>query len=602
MANKGQRMVFEDDYQYLKDLRENHQDPSAEWGGGGGSPIEAGTGIEITGEDTKVISLDTNPDTFEVTASTGMTLEVENENPLWKDSKLQMTSAGSTKLEGTEISLEANNIYLNSNNAPFYVNNTTHEYKTLATTDQLFSGDYDDLYNKPTIPTKTSDLDNDSGFITGIDSSDVISALGYTPGTSNFDGNYNSLTNKPTIPTKTSELTNNSGFITSSDLPTNHVTTNTQQTISGEKTFTNKVTFNASNNNYKFTFKGNNPIQMIAPSTSTTGFTLFNSSNVEKGYFQYNARSNQDALYLGRYSSNSETPTYAQNLGFLSEVGSTGYRILIPNKTNVSGSATTTRNTYYIPTEITDGTTTIKATSEGAVNISSLLPTVGDGTITVTQGGVTKGTFTVNQTGNTTIALDAGSTSDNDLITIIVTGAVGTLSSSNLDKVTNNREKVIVHGYWTLGTNYTALYDYSTSNTVHYVSQPFVDQDNQGNWKYYNWELTITLSSGDYVLAKTDTGVALKTNLASVAFSGDYTSLSNTPTVPTTATSTSTVTPSTTTVVDGVTYTPATETLTFTYDDDTTATVTFLTSSTTVTSTTATVMTGASVSTTTTLS
>ena len=37
-------------------------------------------------------------------------------------------------------------------------------------------------------------------------------------GTSSFDGNYNSLTNKPTIPTKTSDITNDSGFITNADL------------------------------------------------------------------------------------------------------------------------------------------------------------------------------------------------------------------------------------------------------------------------------------------------------------------------------------------------------------------------------------------------
>lgn len=36
------------------------------------------------------------------------------------------------------------------------------------------------------------------------------------------------------------------------------------------------------------------------------------------------------------------------------------------------------------------------------------IPTVGDGTITITQGGTTKGTFTTNQSGNTTIDLDAG--------------------------------------------------------------------------------------------------------------------------------------------------------------------------------------------------
>jgi len=35
-------------------------------------------------------------------------------------------------------------------------------------------------------------------------------------------------------------------------------------------------------------------------------------------------------------------------------------------------------------------------------------PTIGNGTITITQGGVTKGTFTTNQSGDSTIALDAG--------------------------------------------------------------------------------------------------------------------------------------------------------------------------------------------------
>lgn len=37
-------------------------------------------------------------------------------------------------------------------------------------------------------------------------------------GTSNFDGNYNSLTNIPSIPSTTSSLTNDSGFITNADV------------------------------------------------------------------------------------------------------------------------------------------------------------------------------------------------------------------------------------------------------------------------------------------------------------------------------------------------------------------------------------------------
>lgn len=41
------------------------------------------------------------------------------------------------------------------------------------------------------------------------------------------------------IPTKTSEIDNDSGYLTASDLPTNHVTTNTTQTITSTKTFQN---------------------------------------------------------------------------------------------------------------------------------------------------------------------------------------------------------------------------------------------------------------------------------------------------------------------------------------------------------------------------
>ena len=39
------------------------------------------------------------------------------------------------------------------------------------------------------LPTKVSDLTNDSGYITGINSSDVTNALGYTPYNSSIGGN-----------------------------------------------------------------------------------------------------------------------------------------------------------------------------------------------------------------------------------------------------------------------------------------------------------------------------------------------------------------------------------------------------------------------------
>ena len=89
-----------------------------------------------------------------------------------------------------------------------------------------FSGDYNDLSNQPVIPTAVSDLTNDSNFISSITSSNVTTALGFTPqdAASAFDGAYASLSNQPTIPSTTAELTNDANFITAGDIPADSVT------------------------------------------------------------------------------------------------------------------------------------------------------------------------------------------------------------------------------------------------------------------------------------------------------------------------------------------------------------------------------------------
>jgi len=70
------------------------------------------------------------------------------------------------------------------------------------------------------------------------------------------------------------------------------------------------------------------------------------------------------------------------------------------------------------------------------------IPTVGNGTITITQGGVSKGTFTTNQSGNTTIALDSGGGSvaiDNITITKNLSDEIQTVAvidqNSGSDKI-----------------------------------------------------------------------------------------------------------------------------------------------------------------------
>ena len=107
-----------------------------------------------------------------------------------------------------------------------------------------FSGNYNHLYNKPTIPTNNNQLTNGAGFITDytVTQSDVtahqsalsitesqisdfgtyataasvagIDTSGFIGAGSTFSGNYNHLYNKPTIPTNNNQLTNGAGYIT----------------------------------------------------------------------------------------------------------------------------------------------------------------------------------------------------------------------------------------------------------------------------------------------------------------------------------------------------------------------------------------------------
>jgi len=88
------------------------------------------------------------------------------------------------------------------------------------------SGSYTDLTNKPSIPSKVSDLTNDSGFLTAVSWASVTGKPALFSGAyadltgkpTLFSGAYADLTGKPTIPTvptNVSAFTNDAGYLTS---------------------------------------------------------------------------------------------------------------------------------------------------------------------------------------------------------------------------------------------------------------------------------------------------------------------------------------------------------------------------------------------------
>ena len=137
--------------EYSEKLFTNHPDPSAPWGGGGGSDYTAGQGITITNNE---ISVDTN------------------------------------------------------------VIATKSDISSMVTTTQLNDA-LDDYALKTEIPTDVSQLYNDAGYAT-------------------------------------ETWVQNQGYATSSEVPTNYVTTDTEQTITKPKTITSRLTVGSETGNNIF--------------------------------------------------------------------------------------------------------------------------------------------------------------------------------------------------------------------------------------------------------------------------------------------------------------------------------------------------------------
>ena len=195
------------------------------------------------------------------------------------------------------------------------------------------------------------------------------------------------------------------------------------------------------------------------------------------------------------------------------------------------------------------------------------IPTVGNGTITITQGGKTKGRFTTNQSGNTTIALDAGgsggavdSVNGKTGVVVLTATDVGALPDSTVipdaqiqsdwNQADNtkvdfikNKPTIPVVNNATLkiqknGTDIATFTANSSTNTTANISVPTKTSDISNDSGFItnsvsdlaNYTLSTLLSavatSGNY------SDLSGTPNLAAVATSGSYNDLNNKPTIP----------------------------------------------------------------------
>lgn len=211
-----------------------------------------------------------------------------------------------------------------------------------------------------TVPTDTNDLSNGAGFITGINSGDVTTALGYTPYDSSNPNNYTS--NVGTVTSVDNIGPDNNGNVTL----THMVTTDTTQNITGEKTFIGekRIKFKQSTSNNRL------------------GFTLYDDSGNEKGYLEYNPTNKVDnapLMTLGNYTTSTDNIIQVGFRRYSSVSGANGaYNLLTPLIADAKSpfSLTTTYTNFYLPLGFKNGSTQVLTSKSGVADLSSLFPTI----------------------------------------------------------------------------------------------------------------------------------------------------------------------------------------------------------------------------------
>ena len=265
------------------------------------------------------------------------------------------------------------------------------------------------IKNKPTIPTKTSQLTNDSGFITSVPSE-------YITETELISKNYITSSDIPTVPTRVSQLTNDSGYLTSKDLPNEYILPNATSSSLGGVIVGDGLSVNGNGvissnhnndiiNNLKLSYDSstgvvnltynNNIISSITIEVSKNTYSIVNnlnnattnniSGNIEEG-------SSYSAIITANTGYTISSITVAMNGVDITSSVVSGNNINIPNVTgNIVITVNASVTTYTITNNLTNCTTNNSSNTISYNSSYSSVISVNSGyeisSIIVTMGG-----------------------------------------------------------------------------------------------------------------------------------------------------------------------------------------------------------------------
>lgn len=243
-----------------------------------------------------------------------------------------------------------------------------------------FDGDYNSLVNKPTIPTKTSQLTNDSGFITD------AALTGYAKTTD--------------IPTKTSQLDNDSNYITAGEAPVQSVNTKTgavqlNATDVGALPDTTVIPSKTSQLDNDSGFITDIP---IASATQLGGVKVGAGLSVtENGVLSATGGGTADAV---EWNNVLDKPTTIAGYGITDAK--------IENGTITLGNQTITPLTSVPVTSVNSKTGAVMLTANdvGALPADTVIPTVNNATLTIRRNSVDIGSFTANSANDVNIDIN----------------------------------------------------------------------------------------------------------------------------------------------------------------------------------------------------